>query len=340
MKRIPQAAALILVAAALLGGTAWAGNIDRLGTAGAQELRIPVGTRGMGLGGSTVASNHGIESIYYNPAGLAATLGTEAFFSDTEYFADMKVRYFALASKQSIGVIGITAKVLDVGDLYVTTEEAPEGTGEVESITFATLGLTFSRYLTDNISFGGTAYYLSESVLHVSAKGVAFDLGLHYDSEWHKAKFGLAMKNIGPNMRFSGSDFEYILHLPGDDPQALPRSVTTEAADFELPSYFQMGAEVKPWQQGENALTVYGAFQSNNFSQDEIRGGLEYNYRDFFMARGGYNYSDQDDFLYGPCFGFGLVVPVGTSRITFDYALQTVDNYFDDLHTFSAKVKF
>jgi len=73
MKRIPQAAALILVAAALLGGTAWAGNIDRLGTAGAQELRIPVGTRGMGLGGSTVASNHGIESIYYNPAGLAAT---------------------------------------------------------------------------------------------------------------------------------------------------------------------------------------------------------------------------------------------------------------------------
>lgn len=340
MNRILQGTALLLAAATLFAAQAWAGNPDRTGTAGAQELRIPVGTRGIALGGSTVASNHGIESIYYNPAGLGSTLGTEALFSDTEYLADMKVRYFALASKMSVGVIGVTAKVLDLGDLNVTTEEAPEGTGEVESITFATLGLSYARYLTDAISFGGTIHYINESVLHTSASGVAFDLGLHYDAGWRNAKFGLVMKNIGPNMRFSGSDFEYILHIPGDDPQALPRSVTSVSSDFELPSYFQMGGEVRPWESGDNSVTAYGAFQSNNFSQDEFRGGLEYGYQDFFMVRGGYNLSDQDDFLFGPSFGVGLAVPFGSSRIAVDYALQTVDTWFDDLHTFSARVTF
>jgi hypothetical protein len=340
MKRVWTIAALLLTAVVLVGGAASAANIERIGTAGAQELRIPVGTRGIALAGATVASNHGIEAIYYNPAGLGSTLGSEALFSDTEYFADMKVRYFALASKQSIGVIGVTAKILDVGKLYVTTEEAPEGTGEVESITYATLGLSYARYLTDAISFGATGNFLSESVLHTRATGVCFDLGLHYDAGWHNSRFGLVMKNVGPNMTFSGSDLEYILHLPGDDPGASPRTVTSEAASFELPSYFQMGGEIRAWQAGDNSITAYGAFQSNNFSQDEWRGGAEFGFKDLLMVRGGYAYSSQKDYLYGPTFGLGLAVPMGSSKITFDYAMQTVDSWFDNLHTFSAKVSF
>jgi hypothetical protein len=340
MKRILLTTALLAMAVVLVGGPALAANIDRLGTAGAQELRIPVGTRGIALGGATVASNHGIESIYFNPAGLGSILGTEAYFGDTEYLASSKVRYFALASKQSIGVIGVTAKILDLGDLYVTTEAAPEGTGEVESIKYATLGLSFSRYLTDAISFGATGNFVSENIVHTHANGVAFDLGLHYDAGWRNARFGLVMKNIGPNMTFSGSDLEYILHLPGDDPGASPRTVTGEAASFELPSYFQMGGEVRPWQQGDNSLTAYAAFQSNNFSQDEWRGGLEYGFKDILMVRGGYSYSSQANYLYGATFGAGLAVPMGASRITVDYAMQTVDNWFDNLQTFSAKVSF
>jgi hypothetical protein len=340
MKRILQITALLLMAAILLVGPATAGNVDRIGTAGAQELRIPVGTRGIALGGATVASNHGIESIYYNPAGLGATLGAEALFSNTNYLADMKVRYFAVASKMSFGVIGLTAKVLDLGNLYVTTEEAPDGTGEVSSLTFATLGLSYARYLTDAICFGGTGYYLNESVLHTSAHGLAFDLGLHYDAGWHKSRFGLVMKNVGPNMRFSGSDLEYILHIPGDDPQALPRTVTSLSSDFELPSYFQMGGEIRAWEAGDNKVTAYGAFQSNNFSEDEFRGGLEFDYQDLLMLRGGYAYSNQDNYLFGPSFGVGLILPVSSSHISVDYALQTVDTWFDDLHTFSAKVTF
>ena len=143
--------------------------------------------------------------------------------------------------------------MLDLGDLFVTTADAPEGTGEVGgSLTFATLGLSYARYLTEAISFGATASYISEKVLS-TASGCAFDLGLHYDSGWKNARFGLVMKNVGPNMRFSGSDFDYTLRLPGDDPQAANRTVSSLTADFELPSYFEMGARSGPGSRGNHA---------------------------------------------------------------------------------------
>ena len=58
------------------------------------------------------------------------------------------------------------------------------------------------------------------------------------------------------------------------------------------------------------------------------------------MIRGGYGLSDQTDYLYGPTFGAGVRLPFGGTHISVDYALQTVDSWFDDLHTFSAKVSF
>jgi hypothetical protein len=334
-----QILALFLVTA-VLASPADAGNSRRLGTAGAQELRIPVGTRGVALGGATVSSSHGIESLYYNPAGTSSLLGTEASFSNTNYLADMKVRYFALATRQYIGVFAVHAKVLDLGDLYVTTEDAPEGTGEVASLTFATIGLSYARPVTDAIGFGLTANFVNESVLSSSAQGVAFDMGLQYDAQRNGMKFGLVMKNIGPNMQFSGSDFEYTLRLPGDDPQAANRTVTAMSSAFELPSYFQMGGEIRAWQKADSKVTAFGCFQSNNFSQDELRGGVEYDYQDLVLVRGGYMYADQDEYLYGPTFGVGFHLPLGTTNLKVDYALQAVDSYFDDLHTFSATFSF
>lgn len=330
----------LLVPALLLAGAAHSGSADRIGTAGAQELRIPVGTRGLALGGATVAAPHGVESVFYNPAGMVNTPGTDAYFANTAYIADMKVRYFALASNRGIGALAFTAKVLDMGELHVTTVDAPEGTGQIESITFATLGLTFARRLTDAVSFGATMHYMNESVLDARAHGVAFDFGLQYDSNWRGARLGLVMKNVGPNMRFDGPGFEYMLRVPGDDPRAGNRTLRKLSADFELPSFFQLGVMIPAYGAGEHSVAAYGVFQGNNFSEDEVRGGVEYAYQDFLMVRGGYVFSDQEEYLFGPSFGLGLTVPMGGSRISVDYALQTVDAFFDDLHTFSIRVGF
>ena len=62
---------LVLVLLAASFSSALAGNSQRIGTAGATELLIPVGSRGTAMGGAVVSSVTGVESIYWNPAGLA-----------------------------------------------------------------------------------------------------------------------------------------------------------------------------------------------------------------------------------------------------------------------------
>src|SRR5690242_20250391 len=105
---------------ALLGvaGTAWAGGLDRLGTSGAQELRIPVGAASIAIGGSAVAMGNGLGNLYYNPASLAAVDEAEAMVAYSTYLADCKVNYGAVSTKLgSAGNVALAVKVLNVGDI-------------------------------------------------------------------------------------------------------------------------------------------------------------------------------------------------------------------------------
>jgi len=109
-----------------------AGSKNRSGTAGAQELMIPVGSGATAMAGSNVAGISGIEAVEWNIAGLARIGGTgEAMFSRATWLDEIGVSYFGIAS--ALGgknVFGITFKSLDFGDIPVTTMEATAGTGE------------------------------------------------------------------------------------------------------------------------------------------------------------------------------------------------------------------
>jgi hypothetical protein len=235
------AAGVVLLGA--FAGLAFAGSDERTGTSGANELRIPVGPRGTALGGTTVADASGPEALYWNPAGLATLTETDVYFSHLSYIADMNVNYFAIVTKAgSFGNIGFSAKMLAVGDVFVTTEAAPEGTGDVLSPTFATFGLSYARQFTDRVRFGTTFQFINEKVAQAQAKGLAFDFGFQYETGYNGLNFGFVMKNFGTTMEFSGSDFELNVPIPDAEPGAANRTVASTSAAFELPSYFQMGA--------------------------------------------------------------------------------------------------
>ena len=89
---------LVLVLLAMNLTLVYAGNERRIGTAGAQELRIPVGARGTAMGGAVVADAHGMEAIYWNPAGLAHLGRTEAMFSHQPYIADNYVNFVGIGT--------------------------------------------------------------------------------------------------------------------------------------------------------------------------------------------------------------------------------------------------
>ena len=82
---------ILLIILTLLIATSVFGDVARKGTTGAEQLLIPVGARGIATGGSFLANISGLESIYYNPAGLDVIPRTEAMFSYVNYLGDINI---------------------------------------------------------------------------------------------------------------------------------------------------------------------------------------------------------------------------------------------------------
>ena len=75
------------------------GSNTRRGTAGAQELLIPVGSRNIAMSGSFVAGINGIEAAAWNPAGVSGMEGNvDVIFFQTSWLAGIGVNYAAFAS--------------------------------------------------------------------------------------------------------------------------------------------------------------------------------------------------------------------------------------------------
>lgn len=336
IKPIIACFAIVLLTASCL----YAGGSDRIGTAGAQELRIPVGSRASAMAGANVADVQGTEALFWNPAGVGHQVGTEAMFSHLEYIADISINYFGVTTNiEDFGALGLHAKVISIGEMEVTTEAQPQGTGATFSPTFSIIGATYSRVFTDRVSFGVTASMVNERIEQVSATGYAFDFGFIYDPLWQGLKFGIVLKNYGPQMRFDGEGFNVSVDPPDTEPGTQKKTFRSQSAEFELPAFVQLGVSWDAINQDANRAVVSGSFQSNNFSEDEFRGGIEYGYDDMFFLRGGYVATNQDSYMYGLTLGGGVKYSWGQNTITFDYSwVQT--EFFDDNQYFTVKFAF
>ena len=323
-----------LVVAVSCVAVAQAGDDLKIGSAGAQELRIPAGSRGTAMGGSAVASTSGLDAIYWNPAGASGIEGSSFMFSRRTYIADIDVDYIAAARRLGdVGVFGITAKILSTNDEPVRTVNLPDGTGELFSSTFSVIGVTYARQMTDRVSLGVNTNIIYEKIADQSATGIALDVGFTYTPGWNNMTFGAVVKNLGPNMRFDGPGFD-IESETNDDPNSQTHTTRSQSVDFEIPSYVQLGMAYKMIDQQKSIVNVTSTFQSNNFAQDEWRFGGEYVYDNLLSLRGGYSYSDQKDYLYGLTFGAGLALDIGDTRVQFDYAWSQSE-FFDNNQYFT-----
>ena len=322
---------MVLLAVGL--SSAYAGNSDRIGTAGGQELLIPAGSRGAALGGSVVANSNGVDAIYWNPAGLANLEGTEVMFTHLPYLFDVNVEYAAIGTQiEGFGVLGVAVKVVNIGDMEETTEAFPDGTGRVFSPTLATLGVTYSRVLTANVNMGVTANIIRETIFEVDATGIAFDFGFTYSTKYRGLTFGFAMKNYGPDLTFSGRGFD---RIPPDE----KRPSSSRNAPSELPTSINIGTAYNFYSDDMSSATATANFRANNQSMDMWQGGMEYAYDQRYFVRAGYNYADQENWLYGASLGAGVVIPVGTTDLTLEYTWTQTET-FDANQYWTLKASF
>ncbi len=343
MKKIKFICILLLLGL-VAQGVVYAGGGNRNGTAGATELLIPVGARGVAMSGANLTHASGVEGMFWNPAALSRSdYNTTVMFSQMSYIADIGVSYAAFGTNiEGLGSIGLSLKTLSMDEIAITTVDKPDGNGQFFKPQFVTIGFTYARLLSDRISVGATVNYVSEKLDLVSASGLAFNLGVTYKNlgNINGLSFAMAIKNLGPQMQFDGTSLYHT--ATASDLERSSNLYKIETASFELPSTLELGLGYDLKINAQNSLIVNAVFQNSNFYGDEYRAGLEYSYNNMFFVRAGYSGMEtmpEDSQIAGLTAGAGINYDLGGLAFKFDYAYRDV-KFFSANHVFTLQFGF
>lgn len=327
---------LLILCFGLAAATAFAGNPDRQGEAGAAQLLMNPWATSAGLHSLNTSSVFGVEAMRINPAGLSRFNGTEVKLGYANYLqgTDISMQAVGVASSKGKGsAIGFSIMSLDFGDVPVTTTAQPEGTGALLNISFINIGLTYSYTFEEAVSVGVTLRGVSEGTADVSAFGFAIDAGVQYvTGEQDAFKFGICLRNVGSRMTYGGQG----LSVSAQASEATyDRALQERSAGFEMPSMLNIGAsyDIRPGGLESNQrITLMGNFTANSFGRDQIGAAVEYAFREQFFARVGYRSDiEQSEITEVPLYdglsaGASLKVPFkkGDSSRSFsiDYAFR------------------
>ena len=126
---------------------------------------------------------------------------------------------------------------INAGDIDITTEDNPEGDIGTFTPNLMTFGVSYAKMFSNSISGGITLKGVSESISNVKASGVALDMGVKYvTGENDKVKFGIALRNVGPKMKYEGDGLTEKVTVNGGD-----YSMEQRSESFELPSLLNIG---------------------------------------------------------------------------------------------------
>ena len=318
-----------------------AGDESRIGTSGGNQVLVPAGARGIAMAGSDRVYSHGLESVYWNPAGLARSTGASTLATSMDLFNDVGVSYFGVASPLGdLGMVGVTVKSIDMGDIPVTTVEDMDGAGGgLFKPTLSTMGLTYANAFSDRANFGVTAKVVYESIPRASASAFAFDIGVQYTGFAGMDGLGLALvlNNIGTDMHYEGSGLTSAAQ--GDN--GISDFYNLESSHDKLPSTYNMSL----------SYSVAGAivgmtFTSHNFSYDELNLGAEYTLMDMVYLRAGMTSpmleegsTNDGETLFGVNFGAGLKYSLYGVNMVVDYTMRN-QGTFDTSNVLSLGLLF
>lgn len=269
--------------------TAFAGNPDRQGEAGAYELLLNPFARSAGLGSMNTAFVGGTEAMRLNVAGIGRIEGLEVSASHMQYLSGADIGMTAAGFAAPLGngqSISVEIAALSFGEIPVTTVNSPGGTGSAFNPSFFHIGIGYAKTFEEKISVGVGLRFISESIFNATAFGFSIDAGVQYVSgEEDEFKLGISLRNVGLGMRYSGDGITQQLEAQTGDYEL---TVENRISDFELPFQLNIGASYDIDIDADNRLTLLGNFASNAFTRDNLGVGAEYSFREIFQVRGGY----------------------------------------------------
>ncbi len=304
---------------------------QRAGISAFQFLKLGVGARGVAMGESFVAVANDVSALYWNPAGLVQFNQDQAIASHTEYVVDIQHDFFGLVYHiNEQDAVGASFSSLHMKDMEITTEAQPFGTGQFFKFGDIAIGLTYSKKMTDQFSFGATVKYVEETMDVLSMRSVMVDIGTYYWTGLGTTRFAVVISNFGSDVQPKGSVTQY------------NGAVVSVFQSFSLPTIFRLGIAFDPIAD-ENGHKITTSLQLNhpNDNSEHFRLGAEYSWQNTFFVRGGVKRTIGQP-LFGAdatseesvSFGAGVQVPIGFSRVSADYAFSSF-NRLGSIHRIS-----
>jgi hypothetical protein len=319
--------------------SAYAQKPDKVGTTAVSIYEIGFSTAGNAMGDARVASAAGLESIYWNPAGLVQKKGNEVMFFNQPWLVEIGTGMAGVAVEiPRVGKAGLSLIYADYGEMEVTTVDQQEGTGEMFTANDYVLALTFARNLATWFSLGVNFEYYSSSIYHVKASAVAADLGVIVKTDFFTTTgkredglaIGMSINNYGIPMQYNGKDLLASIDiLPNEDGNYKYVPGQYKLSEWELPLIFRIGASVYPIASTHHRLGLeIDAIHPNNNSE-YVNLGAEYSYlRGRFgrlFLRGGFKGLFMDDSEYGVSAGAGIeLFMLGNNRLGLEYAFRDI----------------
>jgi hypothetical protein len=289
-------------------------QFEKVGTIGAQFLKIGIGARAAGMGATFVSVADDASAVYWNAAGVARLTRNVISMNHCDWVADIMFSQatYVFDPRYVPGMMAIHARSLYMPDQPVRTVYRPEGDGTKFDNGDVAVGLTYARSLTDKFSAGLTFNYVHSSLADHSAQAYSFDFGTLYDTGFQSLRIGMAIQNIGTEMEF------------------IDRTV-------KLPTVFRVGMSMNVYEDAEMRVLATAEFSHPPDNSERANAGAEVGYKDFLYLRGGYGFGYDAEGLGA---GLGFKVPTSlNSEATVDYGYTDL-GYLGATHRVSIDFRF
>lgn len=282
---------------------------QRAGISALTFLKIDPSVRSAAMAGANLTLTGDVFATNWNPAGLAEEENFSVGASNTFWVAGINLAFFAVNKPTRAGNFALSATSLNSGPMERRTEFQPNGTGEYFYATNTAVGLTYSKQLTDFFSWGATVKYVNETLAEFTAHTAVVDFGFLYRTDVKDLSFAVMMQSFGSNSRLKGDYTPTGLN---------PRPVVLES--YPAPTVFKLAVSMVPLKTEDMSLTTIVQLNHPNDNAENIRLGLEYEYRKLLYLRAGYKINVADQ-VY-PTAGLGLRTRVGKHPLHFDYSVD------------------
>jgi LysM repeat protein len=287
MRLVKLALAAVIVMAIVAAGFAHA-DVNLAGTTAAGFLSNGTGPRVLSMGGATLGLGGDLQSAAWNPAALGTMEHGQMTFAHAGLPGDMQQEWLSGGGRFGHSATRWSLQGLYQGDGSFEGRDASNNpTGTFSASSFA-IGAQLAQSLGERGSVGVGAKFVNDRLGDVSGMGVTFDYGGQFRSG--PFGFGASAVNVGGQMRYSGSVYEFPASYGAGVSYSMPQTGLSVALDANFPkSYY-----------------------------NDIRFGTEWRWKETVALRAGYRHemaAGIDDGLSGPTFGFGA----GYNGLWFDY---------------------